>query len=391
MPKPTASVEFERLWAQLVAREGRVAAALAKRESEFLKKKYVIGYGVGKKNGKLVATFCVSRKVPRSRLLPKDRLPRSIRVGRKSVPTDVIAVKPSLANIGDPTDNLHSYRVNGKGTWKMGTAINTFNPPDWAASLPQLGVSGTSGALVKNPVAPGAQPDPTRYLLSCAHVLIIEKMDVVQYEQDREKPPGKLNNFVGAVTKAMDINVVDAGKAEADGADKEVLNIGVPRGPQTPVTGLLVQKSGRTTGVTYGKISNTGITLKWKDPATAKDQTRTNIFFIENACKQDPAAPGKLKAGVPADRFGWDGDSGSLIMVGKPGEAGKYGDAEVQKKYDKANDTEQSKIRETWDRAALGLLIGKSEPDAQNPNVAKLVLGQDIQLALTNLNVLLDV
>lgn len=368
----TASERFDKLYRELLQQQSHVVRALKIHAKSYLRKKHVVGFGAGRRFGEFVPVFFVDKKVPERILAPKDRLPRWVKVGRKNLRTDVIAVGAPAdftEPVGDPTDNRKSYRVNGNGDWQMGTKIQIF-----ANHGIDVKGSGTSGARVRSIANPGEPP----LAISCAHVLKVPGWDVAQADENR-KIPKPLNNFVGGVKKVLD-GKIDAGSFECAGALQEVLHVGKPKPPQKPLAGMYVQKSGAATGLTYGKILAVG---QKKAKVQGKWAEQDGVFLVENSCPQNPRDPSKLPAGVPDGRFAWHGDSGSLILLGKPGNPALFGETSLglQHEYDIGSAAEKQKIVDEKYGAALGLLIAGSDDT---------VYGQDIELVLGALKVRLD-
>ena len=372
--KLNAVKQFRRRHAQLVKTEARIAAALERQKKKILQKKNVIGFGVSQRAGRYVAVFFVTRKVKTGKLLPKDRLPRSITVGGKRFPTDVRTIqRPSTTAgdpIGDPTENRRSYHYNGKGDWKMGVGISIFKPQPPGA--PKWVNAGTAGARVVS------KKDPNEHLvLTCGHVVKAAGLEVAQQLDDRDPPPGSLFNFVGQVKQvSADFGDADAGTIECVGALQEILPIGKPRPLVFPYVGMFVQKSSWTTGLTWSQISETNVTC------ISNLTTYTGLFSAKNYCMQDPSAPGKLKAGVPVDKFSFGGDSGALIVLGKPNQPGVWGDPGLQRMYDQADAAEKVKIRDEWERAALGLNCLASDDWAYGQIIIRALAAMKVHLEL---------
>ena len=257
-----ASKEFARIWSRGAKAEAAIVRELNRRAAYFYAKKNVIGFGTGLKNNQPAAVFFVTRRQSRSKLKPKDRLPRWLLVSKKRVSTDVIAVGRTklLAAIGDPTENQKSYHAGGAGQWKMGTEIRVFSPCKAnPATDPKLITIGTSGALVRK-----SKNEPP-LMMSCAHILLLDDFDVAQAKEDRIPPcvgAANLKNFAGGVRQVADLNDADAGIVECADALPEILHIGKYKPQQDPKVGLRVEKSGRTTGLTWSKIANKNVSLK---------------------------------------------------------------------------------------------------------------------------------
>jgi len=372
---------FEREATRIRREQLRLSRALDAREAEFFAKEHVTGFGIGRKNNKPVVRFFVDRKVALSKLSAKNRIPRRLVFGKQTISTDVVAIgsTPSLftTTIGDPTQNDVNYHVDGVGTWDMGTMITVFIPGTLMAGAMPIG-SGTSGCLVKQRGGSGGP-----WMMSCEHVLFKDQFDVAQHNQDRVPGVGQpLHNFVGGVREiSRSIAYADAGLVECEDASNVILNIGAPKEQQTAAIydGIYVQKSGATTGVTWGQVTAALVRHKINNPMFAPSSPLSsfigrNLFFITNSCTQNPANPGVIAPGA-LNKFAAAGDSGSLIVLGKtdsPGTFNTPGEG-LQKKYDSSKAADQASIVAKYDKAALGLLI------AGNP---KMAIGQEIDYAL---------
>ncbi len=100
---------------------------------------------------------------------------------------------------------------------------------------------------------------------------------------------------LSAFQESPGTNLVDAALAlptSPDVVDKEILKIGVPRGVHEATLGTAVQKSGRTTGHTTGRITQIDVTVQ------VAYGTRTATFT-------DQVMAGAMSAG---------GDSGSAVL-----------------------------------------------------------------------------
>jgi hypothetical protein len=343
--------------------EKRIAAALRRLDKALLKKAHVVGYGVGhKRSGSRLYSgpapiFFVDKKVPSNRLKPKDRLPRSIMVGRRRLRTDVVQIS-ALKPLGDPTANENQGRAD---PILMGFGIGICEK-----MVDNELFEGTLGALTIDSAG-------SKMLLSAAHVMMDQGLDVITpparftgHNHDPKKfpptvtgaPPPAKDNKSSVVRIAPP--GIDGGYCEAPNSSSTIVGINAaPVAPVDPAAGLPVKKSGLSTGVTKGKIVGsdtklckaaadiwrlepigqlwaTGLFTKhgvsmWLRPQKPRqtpkhwhpDEGLKDLFFVE-------AASGD---------FGTGGDSGSLIVTGLP-----------------ADDPEKRNIVEN---SAVGLLIGQ--------------------------------
>jgi len=169
--------------------------------------------------------------------------------------------------------------------------------------------SGTLGALV--------QKDSTYYILSNNHILArtnkgkadeeVSQPGLVDYNCGVYQIVANLSEFVPVSFARRRTNVADAalaqiipGQVRTDG---NILDIGLISGSTVPPTiGLPIQKSGRTTGRTFGTIAaiDATIVVKYPPRCTLSSLGRTATFI--NQIRID---------GAP---FSAGGDSGSLVL-----------------------------------------------------------------------------
>jgi hypothetical protein len=193
---------------------------------------------------------------------------------------------------------------------KLGTSGG--NVTDFTVSPPFISCcSGTLGALIEK--------SGDYFVLSNNHVLA--KLNVGQ-PGDPINQPGMLDNacrapsgdFVATLTgykklKLNGNNRVDAAIAEINvgdvSLDGSILEIGVPGNtPVKPKLGMLVKKSGRTTGFTRGVITEVNQTGNVLFPADcSEDAEILQIRFIKQFIAQS----------VNNKDFSAGGDSGSMI------------------------------------------------------------------------------
>lgn len=174
----------------------------------------------------------------------------------------------------------------------------------------QFCCSGTLGSLVKD--AAGS------YILSNNHVLarvnksttaepIIQPglIDVNCFAAAAQIV-AHLSKF--AVISFTQSNTVDAALARIVAGEVnlqgKILDIGQPGHPTEPAVGMLVKKSGRTTGLTFGKVIALNVTVFVKMPRFCGDNTGTRAKFVDQFVVQSTTTRHFIDAG----------DSGSLIV-----------------------------------------------------------------------------
>jgi hypothetical protein len=313
MPKKPMSIDALLLSEE--KQERQLSKALKRIGPDWLQKANVVAYGIGdkvtkkKSTDRLAAIAFVEKKVAAGKLSRRDRIPKTLLVGRKRIPTDVQRLRRVEAT-GDPTAN----REDSRNKMEMGHSISSLpHDTDGAAS------TGTSGAVVTDPHQPGSQ-----FMLSAGHVLLATGNDIIQrgkldggQNYVPPPPPGSTGppnplDRVGNVTKM--VAGVDAGIAECMPMSPTIVGLGAPTGRTRPKRNLPVQKSGRTTGVTSGRITATDVVFSGGTLAPA-------YAGFPQVISGSPTTP------VPADAkmgtlfivdgaFLMPGDSGSLIVAG---------------------------------------------------------------------------
>jgi len=186
--------------------------------------------------------------------------------------------------------------------------FSRLRPAPCGVSVGHYAVSvGTIGAVVRDS---GRQDNGRRYILSNNHVLANSNNASIG---DPIFQPGGLDggiataNRIGALRRFVPLkfdgrqNTVDCAIAEVDPTMvmKEVCSIGVARGTVLANRTMVVSKHGRTTGLTYGVITDVDADIK-----VAYDGGREAIF----------ANTIVVRGTAPTVPFSEGGDSGSLIL-----------------------------------------------------------------------------
>ena len=226
-----------------------LSECLKKYEDELLQKANVVGCGIGEKitcgllTGKLCVKVYVEKKLPEKELKRADIIPQKL----PSVQTDVEEVGKIIA-------------LGYTGRYRPalgGVSIGHYNI-----------TAGTLGCLVKDKKT--AKP----FILSNNHVLAnsnqAKKGDPILQPgpYDGGKKPkdiiGYLEDWL-EIKFGKEANSIDAALARPKSPSfvkPEIILIGAPRGITKAKLGMPIQKSGRTTGYTTGKIRDISATVK---------------------------------------------------------------------------------------------------------------------------------
>lgn len=226
-----------------------VAESLRKNETELLEKANVVGVGIGEKLrsgislGRLCLKVYVKKKYPKSRLSKKDIIPQSV----SPIETDV-----------EEVGKITALGYTGR-----------YRPALGGCSIGHYKITaGTLGCLVRD------KTSNEILILSNNHVLAnsnkAKRGDIIL--QPGPYDGGKKSkDIIGYLEKWIEIkfgneaNAVDAALAKPKNVKlvkPEIMEIGAPQGVVKPKIGMLIQKSGRTTGHTVGKIKDISATVK---------------------------------------------------------------------------------------------------------------------------------
>jgi len=226
-----------------------IAQSLRQNESALLSRANVVGVGIGEKikdgmpQGRLCVKVYVEKKIAKAQLPKKDLIPR-----------ELLPVETDVEEVGKIVAQGNSGR---------------YRPAPGGVSLGHYRITaGTLGCLVKD------KNSGKFFILSNNHVLAnsnnAKKGDPILQPgpYDGGKKPkdtiGYLENWV-EIEFGKEANSVDAALAEPKNINlvkSEIMLIGLPRGVAKAKLGMPIQKSGRTTGYTTGKIKDISATVK---------------------------------------------------------------------------------------------------------------------------------
>jgi len=273
-------------------------------ETRLLKKPGVTGvdigykYVAGKKTDKLAIRVFVKEKkdVPK-----KDRVPKIIR----GVRTDVIQRKFVLQPLGIQVADIKPKSDTGTYTpLEGGISIGPCraiwcDPPDVETSGWYV-FTGTLGAIVED------NDSGNQMLLSNFHVMCINDGWNVG---DTMAQPSRVDggscpaDVVGTLQRASLGEQVDCAVAShtARTFASEIVGIGEVAGIALATEDIAVRKRGRTTGLTYGVIDTTDLTVNIDYGDGLGEVTLTNQIGIDVDSEQ-------------STQFGDHGDSGSVVV-----------------------------------------------------------------------------
>lgn len=256
-----------------------IAQGLKSNEGRLLEIANVVGVGTGEKVragvplGRLCLKVYVEKKYPKNQVSKTDIIPQIV----SSIETDVEEVGKIVA---------------------LGFT-ERYRPALGGASIGHYKITaGTFGCLVKDSATGQA------LILSNNHVLAnsnnAKKGDAILQPGPYDGGK-KAKDLIGYLERWHEIkfdkeaNYVDAALArpkDAKSVKPEIMEIGILRGTAKAKLGMLIQKSGRTTGHTIGKIKDIS--------ATVKVNYDDNVALFRNQ--------------ILATNISQGGDSGSLVL-----------------------------------------------------------------------------
>lgn len=226
-----------------------IGQTLKKNENELLAKANVVGVGIGEKikgglsTGRLCLKVYVEKKIPKKELSKEDLIPQKL----SPVETDV-----------EEAGKLIAFSNTGR-----------YRPALGGVSIGHYKITaGTLGCLVKD------RKTGKILILSNNHVLAnsnhARKGDAIL--QPGPYDGGKSSaDILAALDRWIEIkfdkqgNLVDAALARPKRIKQvkpEIILIGIPQGTVKAKLDMFIQKSGRTTGYTTGKIKDIRATVK---------------------------------------------------------------------------------------------------------------------------------
>ena len=255
--------------------------------ARLLRPSHVHAIGVGGKNGtdEPAVVVYVTRKLPKDAVETSEMVPEFI----DGVPTDVVESRMArLAACTDTRRGVHRPLIGG-------VSIGRENGP-----------SGTLGAFARSTKA--GDPEGAVFLLSNSHVLSpggggAGTARIVQPASN--DGAGAVVATLARATRLTTSRPITADAAIArlhdpSSARNDVCTVGTVNGVRTPVRESLVEKHGRSSGHTLGRIKTVGLAAEVRDHADRTLQF-LDVFRVEATAGQSPAVAAL-------------GDSGSLVL-----------------------------------------------------------------------------
>jgi hypothetical protein len=250
----------------------------------------LVGYGIAARETRVGATddlalvVYVRKKYPVELLHVSETVPDTLELEGvpEIVPTDVVEI----------------------GELKLQALTSKVRPITGGYSIGHIRGTGTFGCLVSD------RTDGRLLVLSNSHVLAASGTAKVG-DPIFHPGPDERDTTMEVVAKVFswqpfnfgeaEVNRIDAALAEPLSQESfacEIFDIGVPKGVATPSRGMMVQKSGRTTGHTFGRVRD------------------VNFTALLNYPRPDGAgeAAVRFRDQVLCSRYSDSGDSGALVL-----------------------------------------------------------------------------
>lgn len=226
-----------------------ITQTLSVNEKELLKKANVVGCGIGEKikggffTGKLCLKVYVERKLPKKELKKTDLIPEVL----SPIETDIEEVGKLIA-----FSNTGRYRpaLGGVSIGHYQITAGTFGCLVKEKKTGKIFILSNNHVLANSNQAkkndPILQPGPYDGGKKSKDILAyLEKWVEIKF--------GKQSNLIdGALARVKSVKLVKP----------EIILIGLPQGIRKAKLNLAIQKSGRTTGYTTGKIKDISATVK---------------------------------------------------------------------------------------------------------------------------------
>jgi hypothetical protein len=267
-----------------------------------------LGYKVerGERTDQLSLVVSVKEKVPAAELDPVDLVPQQV----AGLRTDVLETGPIRALAEDPRARRRpaqpgisiGHRDITAGTFGM--LVQRDGQPYILSNNHVL--ANTNAAAIGDPIyqpGPADGGSPNDRIAALAEFEAIDFGESTPQCRIAEALAAFLNllartsgssHRLQPVKQTPGVNLMDAALAEPDqpaSVKPDILEIGLPTGVAAPELGLRVQKTGRTTGLTYGFVTQIDVTVD-------VDYVGRTARFVDQVFVTAMSKPGDSGSGI---------------------------------------------------------------------------------------------
>lgn len=274
---------------ELIAKAGVVGVDIAEKETD------------GVKTGELSIVVFVEEKLPKTRLRKADMVPAEIDGIKTDVQELTIELQPAMRLVEDGELQLdpNAYPILAGGIGIGPQRQVHLAPPDVPSAGNYVFV-GTLGAMVRDRTS-GATMALTNFHVAC--------VNNTWRVGDRQVQPSLVDGGVtsddfGSLTRAALSENIDGAVIRVDagrGWSATVTGIGDVNGSVAATVGMDVQKRGRTTEHTFGRVVSVDATVSVNYGSDVGSRTLRRQIRIAPDTTRSP-------------RFSNSGDSGSVVM-----------------------------------------------------------------------------
>ena len=259
-----------------------VRSVLRQSTQDLLHRSNVVATGIGYKwtSGKPTDTLCVvcsvEKKLPPSALTPSDLVPSTL----DGLPTDV--VETGRIRVFDSPTARFRPAPGGVSVGHRDITAGTLGC--WVRKNGELYILSNNHVLANSnegntgdpilqpgPYDGGRDPDDRIAVLSSfVPIQFIDSPSDCSFAGNIVNAANQVAKWLGSDTRLTAVrtqlseNLVDAALAKPlneEDADLQILNIGAINGQREATLGMAIQKSGRTTGLTNGQITQVDVTV----------------------------------------------------------------------------------------------------------------------------------
>ncbi len=268
-----------------------------------------LGYKVseGQTTSELSLIVSVTHKVSRELLTPQNVIPKTL----EGMPTDVVETGRIQAQMPESPRDRYRPAQPGISIGHRDITAGTFgllvqrNGTPFILSNNHV-LANSNAGRIGDPIY---QPGPTDGGTASDRIATLSEFMALDFGENPSQcsianSVATLLNLVARVTgsshrlqpvqQTSGVNAMDAALAQPDAPDlvsPAILGLGVPTGVNTPALGMQVQKMGRTTGLTYGYITQVDVTV-------SVDYVGRTAMFADQIITNSMSSPGDSGSGI---------------------------------------------------------------------------------------------